>query len=201
MPKPIPVLQLTQGQVAWTLSLGQPPSKQTIDQLRYLRQIGVPFSEAELGGGRGYHVQYGYVHLVECGLALYAIRRGMVPREAAEYLISQRQTLRPLYRRAFRELPENALSGEWVKSRGKQGAILASSYDLRMHNRYSQTPGKIEVEMLPNPQTGALPGDMVERFPDSESRLLVPLSRLVLEWTAWALEAPELKRGPKSNER
>ena len=109
MPKSIPLLALTQGQVAWTLSLGQPPSEQTIDQLRYLRQIGVPFSDAEQGGGRGYHLHYGYVHLVECALALFAIRRGRVPREAAKYLISGRKGLRPLYRQAFRTLPDKAL--------------------------------------------------------------------------------------------
>ena len=182
------------------MSLGQPPSAQTIDQLRYLRHIGVPFSEAEQGGGRGYHLHYGYVHLVECGLALFAIRRGMVPREAAKYLISGRKSLRPLYRKAFRELPDNALGWDWVKSEGARGAILGSGYDLRMHNRYSQTPGKIEVVILPDPKTGAWPGDLRERFADDEFLLLVPLSRLVLEWTAWALEAPELKRGPKSSE-
>jgi len=36
----------------------------------------------------------------------------------------------------------------------------------------------------------------VEQF-DDDTLALVPLSRLVLEWTAWALEAPEIKPGPK----
>jgi hypothetical protein len=44
-------LSLTHGQVAWALARGQPPSDQLIDQLRYLRQLGVPFSKAELGAG------------------------------------------------------------------------------------------------------------------------------------------------------
>ena len=42
---------LTLGQVAWALARGQRPSDQLIDQLRYLRQLGVPFSKAELGAG------------------------------------------------------------------------------------------------------------------------------------------------------
>ena len=33
------------------LARGQPPSEQLIDQLRYLRQLGVPFRKAELGAG------------------------------------------------------------------------------------------------------------------------------------------------------
>ena len=32
---------------------GQPPTALLLDQLRYLRQLGVPFSKPELGGGRG----------------------------------------------------------------------------------------------------------------------------------------------------
>jgi hypothetical protein len=194
-------LELTQGQVAWTLSLGQPPTKQTADQLRYLRQIGVPFSEAELGVGRGYHLHYGYDQLIECGVALYAIRRGMVPREAAQHLIAQRRRLRRTYRQAFLEQPDAALTAPWVKSRGKMVAIPSTRYDLRLHNRYSHTPGRIEMVMFPNPQEGASSGDLVERFADNESRVWVPLTRLVLEWTAWALEAPELKRGPQASAR
>jgi len=36
-------LSLTHGQVAWALARGEPPAALLIDQLRYLRQLGVPF--------------------------------------------------------------------------------------------------------------------------------------------------------------
>src|SRR5258708_28059169 len=123
MPQSIPVFQLTQGQVAWTLSLGQAPSKQTVDQLRYLRHLGVPFPKVSLGEGRGHHVRYGYDQLIECGVALYAIRRGMVPREVASYLTSARRKFRRYYREAFLEQPDAALTAPWVKTRGNTGAI------------------------------------------------------------------------------
>jgi hypothetical protein len=37
-------LNLTHGQVAWALARGAPPAALLLDQLRYLRQLGVPFS-------------------------------------------------------------------------------------------------------------------------------------------------------------
>jgi hypothetical protein len=198
MPKIIPVLNLSQGQVAWALSLGQIPSKQTVDQLRYLRQVGIPFSEQELGVGRGNRMRYGYVHLVECGLALYATRRGMTPREMEKYLISQRSYLREMFQNAFLQQPDDALTAEWVKSRGRIRIMPGNDINLRMHNRYSNSPGKIEmVSMEEALREGVSPGALIERFSDDEAYLLVPVSQLVLEWMAWALEAPEFRTGPK----
>ena len=49
----IPRLALTHGQVAWALCAGQPPDQVTIDRLRYLRQLHVPFGADEVGVGRG----------------------------------------------------------------------------------------------------------------------------------------------------
>jgi hypothetical protein len=53
--------QLDAWTVAWALARGQPPSDQLIDQLRYLRQLGVPFSKAELGAGSGNRIRYGLI--------------------------------------------------------------------------------------------------------------------------------------------
>jgi len=72
------------GQVAWALARGQPPSEQLIDQLRYLRQLGVPFSKAELGAGSGHRIRYGFDHLIELGVAVFGLERGMRPREVAK---------------------------------------------------------------------------------------------------------------------
>lgn len=199
MSNTLPVLSLSQGQLAWALSLGQMPSKRTVDQLRYLRTVGVPYSMARPGTGRGNRVRYGFEQLIECGLALYAIRRGMVPREAGHYLTTQREFLHELFRQALLEQPESALHANWGKSRGRIIPILGKSHELRMHNRYSDSPGSIEeVGMEEVLRQGAAPGGQIERYADGESYLLIPLTRLVLEWTAWALEAPEFKNGPQS---
>jgi hypothetical protein len=37
---------------------------------------------------------------------------------------------------------------------------------------------------------------MTERYPGETARMLLPLTRLVFELVAWALEAPETKPGP-----
>src|SRR4051794_38383229 len=91
---PVPRLSLSHGQVAWALARGMPPSRQLLDQLRYLRQLGVPFRESELGTGRGYRVRYGFDQLIELGVALFGLRRGMTPREVADLLVGNRARLR-----------------------------------------------------------------------------------------------------------
>ena len=73
-------LSLTHGQVAWALARGQQPSDQLIDQLRYLRQLGVPFSKHELGGGRGNRIRYGFDQLIELG-PHYADRHRCFPKK------------------------------------------------------------------------------------------------------------------------
>src|SRR5271165_1549939 len=109
MPTPLPRFRLSHGQVAWAVALGQAPDEKTLEQLRYFRLLGVPFEPSELGSGRGNRVRYGYDHLIEVGVALFGIRRGMRPREAAEMLISQRKRLRRAYRKAYRDQPPGAL--------------------------------------------------------------------------------------------
>jgi hypothetical protein len=189
-------LSLTHGQVAWALARGQPPSAQLIDQLRYLRQLGVPFSKAELGGGSGHRLGYGFNHLIELGVAVFGLERGMRPREIARILVDHRAELRRCYRDTLAALPESAFEAEWVKSRGVVVPIMNDRL-LRLHDRYSERPGSFEL----------VPGDslaaffqlhtVTERYPGGQVRTLLPLTRLVIELVAWAREAPEIKPGPK----
>jgi len=182
--------------MAWVLSLGQPPSKLLVDQMRYLRTLGVPFTPKELGGGRGNWLRSDYYQLSETGVAIAAIRRGMSPAEAAQVLLDNRAPLRALYKQAFLEQPEAALHAAWVKSRGREMVMLAKHIDLRLHKRYSSTPGKIQTVLSESQIPGVELGDALEQF-DDETVALGPLTRLVLEWTAWALEAPEIRPGPQ----
>ena len=110
-------LNLTHGQVAWALARGAPPAALLIDQLRYLRQLGVPFSKSELGSGRGHRIRYGFDHLIELGVAVFGLQRGMTPREVAAILVPHRAEFRRLYRDVLATLPENAFQADWVKSR------------------------------------------------------------------------------------
>ena len=189
-------LALTHGQVAWALARGEPPSAQLIDQLRYLRQLGVPFSKAELGSGSGHRIRYGFDHLIELGVAIFGLERGVRPREVARILVDHRAELRRCYRDTVAELPESAFEADWVKSRGAVQPIINERF-LRLYDRYSEQPGSFEL----------VPGDAlaafmqfamaVERYPGGEIRTALPLIRLVTELVAWAREAPEIKPGRK----
>ena len=191
----LPKLSLSHGQVLYALTRGQEADEILIDQLRYLRQLGVPFDKSELGSGRGNRISYQFEHLVELGVAVFALRRGLKPREVAEYLTKHKGELRKKYRKAFRDQPEGALTNDWVKSRGRIVPGLANECFLRLHDQYANTPGKLEF-IGPDKATDrdALFG-MAERYPGEHARTLVPLTRLVLELVAWALEAPPTRPG------
>src|SRR5580693_5991154 len=137
-------LSLTHGQVAWVLARGQQPSALLLDQLRYLRQLGVPFSKEELGGGRGNRIRYGFDHLIELGVALFGLQRGMAPREVVRILVEHRVELRRCYRDTVAAIPTSAFEAEWVKSRGAVVPIM-NEICLRLHDRYSERPGTFEL--------------------------------------------------------
>ncbi len=190
-------LHLTFGQVAWALCAGQEPDPVTIDRLRYLRQLGVPF--AKEGGGSGNRRTYGFDELVECAIALYALRKQYKPKPIAKMMVSERKILRSTAREKFTELPQGALDASWVKSRGKERVMLDGEVFLRVHDRFSETPGKFECiaieDIFKSPDS--MFGDEVETYANGEIRALVPLKRVMLIAVAWALEAPETRTGPK----
>jgi hypothetical protein len=189
-------LSLTHGQVAWVLSRGLSPTPLLLDQLRYLRQLGVPFSKQELGGGRGNPIRYGFDHLIELGVALFGLQRGMAPREVVGIVVDHRAELRRCYRDTLAALPASALEAEWVKSRGAVVPIMDEIF-LRLGDRYSERQGTFEL--VPGDAFAALVQlkTVTEKYPGGEVRTLLPLTRLVLELVAWAREAPEIKPGRK----
>jgi len=197
MNNPVPKLALSYGQVLWALSEGQPPSVWTRHQLRYLRQLGVPFAESKKQPGRGNRLRFGYDELVEMGVALYALRLRFRPREVAASLVRYRKDLKQQYREAYELQPQAAIESDWVKSRGKSIPLLANERFLRLHDRFSKQPGTIEMLGKDEVIKGVAPFDLVERYPNEATRALVPLTRVALQVVAWAMEAPELKPGRK----
>jgi hypothetical protein len=190
-----PAFVLTHGQVLWVLARGVPPDRQLIDQVRYLRLLGVPFKKSELGGHYS-RVRYGFEHLIELGLGVFAIRRGMKPGEVADFLIKNRNSFRGLYVRALKEQPPNAIPAAWAKSRGRKIPILENEIFIRLHDRYAETPGRIEVIAPEKAQDLNEIFALGESYPGEQSRTLVPLTRLILELATWAGEAPEIRPGP-----
>ena len=186
----IPKLNLSHGQVLWALSHGMPASQDTIAQVRYLRLLGVPFGTEDLRIGSGYRISYRFEHLIELGLALFGLRRGLKPKDIAEMLTKNRAQLRRLYRQALQEQPQAALKAEWVKSRGRIMPFLGHEIFLRLHDRHSEMPGQFDV-LGPDEALGR-----PEVYPGEQTRTLVPVTRLVLELVAWAMEAPATRPGP-----
>src|SRR5262249_58857365 len=122
---------LTDGQVAWALARGERAAALLIDQLRY-RGTRVPFSKSELGGGRGHRIRYRFDHLIELGVALFGLQRGLAPREVAGILVEHRAELRRCYRDIVAALPAAAYEAEWVKSRGAVVPLINETF-LRLH--------------------------------------------------------------------
>jgi hypothetical protein len=191
----VPRLHLTHGQVAWALCGGRAPDQRTLDSLRYLRQVGIPFTEEEQTVGRGNRLTYGFDHLIECAVALYAMRRGTRPRQAAAFLVAERKFLRKFYRQTYREIPEPAFEESWIFSGGKTTPSYGDEQFIRVHERYADTSGRIETMTLDETVTlKAGVADFVERYSDIVYPL-VPLKPVLIEAVALARIAPELKRG------
>ena len=194
----IPGLRLSLGQLLWALNRGQRAEGRLRNEVRYLRQLGVPHAEQTVAQGRGNRIYYTFEDLVEVGVALHAIRRGMKPKDAATLLIAERKDFRKFFRDTWLQLPETALSQDWVKSRGRIATMLADEVFLRLHDRYSSKQGTYEL-VAPDkavPLSDAF--GLAEVFSDNEARVLVPLTKLVVELVAWAREAPEVRPGRPS---
>jgi hypothetical protein len=171
--------------------------KKLVDEVRYLRRLGVPFDEGEMGTGRGNRIQYGFDELIELGVAVFGLHRRMRPRELAELLVRERPRLRKLFREVWHEQPEGALEAPWVKSRGRMIPLIASEVLLRMHDRYAEKPGTIEILRPEEMRSGGPLAFFAERYSEEEVRIVLPMSRLMLELVAWAREAPETRPGPQ----
>jgi hypothetical protein len=188
----IPHLDLTQGQVAFALNLGEPPPDKLFNQLNYLRLKGIPFPPARQRVGRGHHLRYEFGELIEIGVAIYALQNGSKLIDLLPVFVGQRQALRAVFRSVMDELPEAALRAHWVRSKGKQVPILADETWLVLHDRHSQAPGTHEVVIKALSEKPSQ-DELFEFFMGQQPRGHVPLKRMILQWTAWALEAPEIR--------
>ena len=198
----VPRLSLTHGQLAWVLALGQflPPPRwrHLMAQLRYLRQLGIPFREAQRGKGRGHRIRYSYDELMEVAVGLYALRQEVRPHVIAKILLRNRARLRQVYREALAERPATALEQPWLPSRGTIVALPEEARFLYVHNRYSNTPGQYEL-VVPPPATDLSQSvEMPEEFVDGTTETWIPLTSLVWEMTYWAQRAPGITPGRRA---
>src|SRR4249919_2094262 len=102
----VPPLALSHGQVLWCLAGGKEPLPPLPDQVRYLRQLLIPFEESEMGQGRGVRLSYGFYHLIEVGIAHEGLRRRIEPR-LLKMLVDERAGFRRAYRDAYLQLAKH----------------------------------------------------------------------------------------------
>ncbi len=195
MPNHLPDLDLTLGQMLWAIGYGREPVRALKDQIRYLRLLDIPPASAAQASGPGNRIRYDFHDLVELGLAVTALDLGFRPRDIAAVLAGQRKQMRQVYDRAWLALPEQALSQSWVKSRGEEKVMLDHELYLRLHDRRSEKWGEIDFVGAEEASKDLPVFEPVERFANEPPRRLLPLKRLILQWVAWAMEAPEIRPG------
>ncbi len=195
MPQRLPDLDLSLGQVLWAISYGREPNRALRDQVRYLRMLGIPPASAAQASGPGNRIRYDFHDLVELGLAVTALDLGFRPKDIAAVLVERREDMREHYAQAWLDLPEQALTQSWVKSRGEEKVMLDNDPGLRLHDRRSDRWGQMDWVSVEEASEDLPVFEPVERYKGEPPRRLLPLKRLMLQWVAWALEAPDIKPG------
>ena len=192
----LPELELTHGQLLWSIRYGHEPMQAVKDQIRYLRALGIPAAAKEQARGPGSRIRYDFFDLVEIGYAVTALDLHFRPQDIAAVLADKRNEMRGLYSTLWLEIPEAALTAGWVKSQGREVPLVADEAYLRVHDRRSEQWGQIDF-VGPNEASETLPFfEPVERLAGSRPLRLIPMKRLMIQWVVWAQEAPATKPGP-----
>lgn len=196
MPEQLPNLHLTHGQLLWAIRYGRDPDQQLKDQVRYLRTLGIPAAAKEKARGPGSRIEYDFFDLMEVGLAVTGLNFRFRPLDIAAVLVGQREGMRNVYRIAWTETPEAALYADWVKTRERQKALIQDEFPLRLHDRHGEKWGQIDLVSGEEANEDLPVFEHIERFAEGPPRRLIPIKRLMIQWVAWALEAPPTKPGP-----
>lgn len=188
----VPQLNLSLGQVLWSINLGDEPPIYMVDKVNYLRKLGIPDNAAIARLGSGNRGEYCFEDLIEIGVAYHALINGMKPKDISSAIVMSREEMHGIYRKALLEQPEKCIDAEWVSSKGRIGAVLENAIFLRLHDRYSSTPNLVEaVSQEPSSLFG-----MLEKHVNYVVRNF-PLTNYLIQWVYWAQRAPIFKTGPK----
>ncbi|MEQ7874521.1 hypothetical protein ABDK56_11010 [Sphingomonas sp. ASV193] len=192
----LPNLELTHGQLLWSIRYGRHANQRVKDQVRYLRELDIPASAKAQARGPGSRITYDFYDLVEIGLAIAGLDIGFRPNDIAAVIAGNRDEMRKAYARNWQELAPEILQQSWVRSQGRETPILLDETFLRLHERRSEQWGQIDF-VGPDEASDELPiFEPIERFAGDRPRRLIPLKRLMIQWVAWAMEAPPTKPGP-----
>lgn len=192
----LPAFELSYGQLLWSVNYGREPDQILKDQARYLRTLGIPPATESEASGSGKRITYGFCDLIELGLAVTSLDFGFRPKEISAGLVANRGEMRQRYTEVWKGIPEAALRDDWVKSRGRMKPMFGEEDFVRLHDRRSERFGKIDFVSFEEATDKLQPFEPIERFETGSPRRLIPLKRYMLQWVAWAQEAPATKPGP-----
>ena len=195
----ISALSLSHGQVLQTIEAMHiadwldRPAMASI--LKKLRRDFVPFTAEELEKPQWEQVRYGYVHLIECIIALVMMTDGMAHRHIVGLLTTHRLKLRDAYKTAF--LDANKGFGEPILIKhpdGREVHISGLYLDFMANTNslgvlVSTGPRLLDPWQTLNRHMGQYVG--------INPRPPIRLSDLATEAVRIAMRVPELKRGRK----
>ena len=192
-------ITLTHGQARWLLSdvLDLPEgADSTFDSyLKFLRRNGVPFSPSETPGGPGFNIVYHYHHIMEVVLALTLRRQAILKGDVVKLLVSMRDKIRPLLRRAWLERVSGLGARVSVEIGGSK-LPHASGLWLDLGLGYNE----LGVLSTKGPKLLGPKGAAQIYFTSDLQiyvRDLIKISDLAAKVVEAAPNAPEIRRGPK----
>ena len=183
---------LSFGQVVYAITGSTQPNEVTIDQLRYLRRLGIPFSPEEAKGS-GNRMAYTFDHLFECGVAIVALGF-LKPRDVQEIIVGHRTQFRKVGRDTL------ALLGKgWatILDRYEPDGAHRDDRRLVLTDRYSDDPCNFYLMGGSDGRKSEVPVHSTHRLPHTAqiTGRHIALKSLVAMLVFRALQAPETKPG------
>jgi hypothetical protein len=200
LPETLPEIGLHHGSAMWVLGeLGfrGAASESTFNEyIKSLRKLGMPFDRGVIGLARRGLANYCYVHMMELALVLTLRVYHVVPDSILREIVRHRTTLYRQYKRAY----SNRLTGIGtpvaIQVRGHQPIRMRGLFlDLQM----DFSGGRL-VNFGPPKALSPLEATFAFAERDLAARAFLPinLSALSEKIVATALQAPLIRRGPRS---
>mgnify|MGYP006281601111 CR=1 FL=1 len=194
-------ISLSHGQVLQTIEgmhIAPWLDRNALDSiLKKLRRDNVPFTEEELNKPQWEQLRYGYVHLIECVVAIKMMADGIAHRHIVSLLTLDRDKLRKQYIQAF--LDSQSGLGMPVKLKHPDDR------EVTISGLYLDFMAQInELGVLSSPGPVLLdPWQALSRYMGLNQNMhpmgFIRLSDLATEAVRIASMVPELKRGRKSS--
>jgi hypothetical protein len=194
-------ISLSHGQVVQTIEgmhIAPWLDRNALDSiLKKLRRDNVPFTEEELNKPQWEQLRYGYVHLIECVVAIKMMADGIAHRHIVSLLTTNRDKLKNAYLQGLMDAQSGL--GKPITIKHPDGR------EITISGLYLDFMAQInELGVLSSPGPTLLdPWQAVNRYMASYLGLhpLPPirLSDLATEAVRIASVVPELKRGRKSS--